>query len=380
MIPPRMIPLVFKHIIRHQASSLLTLGGIASAMLLFCAVQAMRSGVAEATQASADDTMLVVYRENRFCPFTSELPEDYGRAIAAIPGVEQVSPMRVVVNNCRASLDVVTYRGITETALRGSGISLLDGSMDEWTRRNDAAVVGERLADRRGLKVGDRLSAAGVTVTIAGILTSQDPQDQNMAYVHLDFLQRAAGNKQGIVTQFNVRVTEPSQLDTVASAIDELFGNAQSPTWTSSEKEFVSRAIVDIIRLTSFAGWLGFGSLVAVFALVVNTISLSVRDRIRDHAVMQTIGYSEFLIARLVVTESLLLSLMGGLLGISLAVLASWIGSFTISVEGVSILVRTDAATVLLGIAICAGIGVAGGILPALRAARMSTAEAFRAV
>lgn len=380
MIQPRMLPLVLKYIVRHRARTLLTLGGIASAMFLFCAVQAMRSGVAQATEETVGETTVVVYRENRFCPFTSELPEDYGRQIAGIPGVAEVNPMRIVVNNCRASLDVVTYRGVNETTLRNMDITLLDGSIEEWTRRNDAAVVGVRLAERRGLGVGDRLSAAGVTVTIAGILTSEDPQDQNVAYVHLDFLQRAAGNKQGIVTQFNVRVADPGQLDAVATAIDELFGNAQAPTWTSSEKAFVARAIVDITRLTSFAGWLGIGSLVAVFALVANAISLSVRDRIKDHAVMQTLGYPEHLIARLVVTESLLLSLLGGLLGLTLASLASWYGSFTIAVEGVSIVVQTDALTIVLGLTICAAIGAGAGMLPALRAARMSTAEAFRAV
>ena len=107
MIPPHMLPLVGKYITRHRARTLLTLGGIATAMFLFCAVQAMRTGVAATTQETASETNLVVYRENRFCPFTSELPQDYTRTIASIPGVKSVAPMRIVVNNCRASLDVV---------------------------------------------------------------------------------------------------------------------------------------------------------------------------------------------------------------------------------------------------------------------------------
>lgn len=380
MIRPRLIPLVLKYIVRHRARTMLTLCGIASAMFLFCAVQAMKDGVTRATEETAGETTLVVYRENRFCPFTSELPEDYARKIAALPGVVEVLPMRIVVNNCRASLDVVTYRGVTEPALRDSGITLLAGNIGDWTRRNDAAIVGERLAERRGLGVGDRLSAAGVTVTIAGILTSGNPQDQNVAYVHLDYLQRAAGNKQGIVTQFNVQVSDPDQLTAVAAAIDETFKNAQDPTWTSSEKAFVSRAISDIVRMIAFAGWLGVGSLVAVFALVANAISLSVRDRVRDHAVMQTLGYPEHLIARLIVVESLLVSILGGFLGLSLAALVSWFGQFTISVEGVSVIVQANTRTVLIGFVTCAAIGIFAGFLPALRAARLSTAEAFRAV
>jgi putative ABC transport system permease protein len=380
MIPSRMLPLVGKCIVRHRARTLLTLGGIATAMFLFCAVQAMRSGVAAATEKSASDNRLVVYRENRFCPFTSQLPQDYTRTIANIPGVKSVAPMRIVVSNCRASLDVVTFRGVEEATLNSADFTLLGGSINEWTRRNDAAVVGVRLAERRGLSVGDRLSAAGITVTIAGILTSENPQDQNVAYVHLDFIQRAAGNKEGIVTQFNVEVNDPSQLDEVAGAIDDTFATAQAPTWTSSEKEFVARAVTDIVQLVEFAGWLGIGSLIAIFALVANAISLSVQDRVKDHAVMQTLGYPEHLITRLIVVESLGLSLLGGVTGVGLAYLVSWLGQFTFSVEGVSVAIQTNSATTLTGLVICIIIGIGAGLLPAIRAARLSTAEAFRAV
>jgi putative ABC transport system permease protein len=103
-------------------------------MFLFCAVQAMRSGVAAATEKSASDNRLVVYRENRFCPFTSQLPQDYTRTIANIPGVKSVAPMRIVVSNCRASLDVVTFRGVEEATLNSADFTLLGGSINEWTR------------------------------------------------------------------------------------------------------------------------------------------------------------------------------------------------------------------------------------------------------
>lgn len=383
MIPLRLLPVVAKYIIRHRARSILTISGVALAMFLFCAVQAMRSGVDAATRRTADETTLVVYRENRFCPFTSQLPEDYVRKIASIPGVASVIPMKIVVNNCRASLDVVTYRGIPDDALAKGGLDLMliSGSQEEWERRSDSALVGERLATRRGLKVGDQFSAAGITVHVAGIVSSKNPQDQSVAYVHLGFLQRTAGrSKAGIVTQFNVRVTDAAKLDAVASAIDAEFKTSQAPTWTSSEKAFVARAVSDIVELVKFAGWLGWGSLVAIFALVANAISLSVQDRVKDHAVMQTLGYPEGLIARLVVTESLGISILGGIVGVAAAALVSWFGQFTFSVEGMSVAITASPATITVGAGLCAVIGVGAGLMPAFRAARLSTAEAFRAV
>ena len=159
----KFLPYVLKQITRHRVRSLLTIAGIAVAMFLFTAVQAMNQGVSEATQATAKDTTLVVYREDRYCPATSELPQDYQRRIEDIQGVVSAVPIKVVVSNCRTSLDVVTFRGVPKDAFiadRKGGIELVDGSVEEWKRRTDAALVGETLANRRGLKPGMTFDAA----------------------------------------------------------------------------------------------------------------------------------------------------------------------------------------------------------------------------
>ncbi|MHC4519947.1 MAG: ABC transporter permease, partial [Planctomycetota bacterium] len=112
MIAPRYIPLVVKQITRHRMRSFLTTAGVATAMFLFVAVQAMQRGVTTATEETAAETTLVVYRKDRYCPFTSQLPDFYGRKIRGIDGVREVVPMKIVVNVCRASLDTVTLRGV----------------------------------------------------------------------------------------------------------------------------------------------------------------------------------------------------------------------------------------------------------------------------
>src|SRR3954471_24058910 len=114
MLSLKYIPLMWKQIVRNRTRTVLTLAGVATAMFLFTAVEAMQAGVREATQTTAKDTTLVVYRQNRFCPATSRLPEYYGERIEKIPHVLSVVPMKVVVNNCRTSLDVVTFRGVPE--------------------------------------------------------------------------------------------------------------------------------------------------------------------------------------------------------------------------------------------------------------------------
>ncbi|MEW6351172.1 MAG: FtsX-like permease family protein [Thermodesulfobacteriota bacterium] len=383
MILLKFLPLVLKYIVRHRGRSILTFAGVATAMFLFYSVEAMQQGVRDATRKRSEDTKLVVYRQDRFCPFTSNLPQDYAPRIAKIPGVKNVVPVKVVVSNCRTSLDVVTFRGIPVEAMESgafSEISIIDGSVDAWKRRSDAALVGERVAARRGLKVGDRLEVSGSTIYVAGILRSPEPQDQNAAYTHLDFTQRASDKGAGLVTQFDVTVTAPGLLESTAKSIDEEFRTAQEPTATWSEKSFVARSTSDILEIVTFARWLGWGCLVAVFALVFNAIVLSAQDRIKDHAIMQTLGYSRGLIALLIVRESMILSLVGGFIGIATAVgVTSW-GKFALSVEGLSINIHAGIDTLLLGLALSALTGVLAGMVPAWQASRAEIAACFRAV
>jgi putative ABC transport system permease protein len=380
----RMLPLAWKQVVRARLRTSLTVGGVAVAMFLFAAVQAMQEGVREATARSAADNKLIVYRENRFCPFTSRLPEDYARRIAAVPGVASVLPVQIVVSNCRASLDVVTFRAVPAerfAAEDAARLRLASGSVGEWLRRTDAALVGEDLANRRGLRVGDRFDTLGVTVTVAGVFASDEAQDRNVAFVHLPFLQRAKRiGKPGVVTQFDVRVTDPSRMDAVAGAIDAEFRSAQEPTATRSEKAFVASAAGDLLELLGFTRWVGLGCLVAVLALVGNAVVLAVQDRVREFGVMGTLGFPSGLIARLVVAEGLLVSLAGGLLGTGLAAAALHLGSWSLSNEGLSIRFAAGPAVWGGGLLAAAAMGVLAGLVPAFRAARVDPAATFRAV
>lgn len=384
MLPLKFIPLVLKQVVRHRTRTALTVAGVSTAMFLFCAVQAMQAGVERATRQTANDTTLVVYRENRFCPATSRLPEYYGDRIAKIPGVVSVLPMRVDVTNCRTSLDVITFRGVPPEAFANAtapSLRFIDGSLDAWRSRTDAVLLGETLADRRKLRVGDRFDAFGVNVYVAGIIRSEQPQDMNVGYVHLPFLQRTAGNKRlGIVTQFNVKVADASQLRAVADAIDAEFARDPDPTHTSPEKAFVARAAGDVVEIVKFTRWLGWGCLAAVLALVGNAIVLSVQDRVREHAILQTLGYRGGLIARLIVAEGSLLGFLGGLLGtLAAAVLLRWT-HYSLSTEGLSIEIRFGLSVVLMGLVASALLGVIAGLVPALRASRQEITTSFRAV
>jgi putative ABC transport system permease protein len=116
----RFAPYVLKGLWRHRARTVLTVSGSAVALFVFCFVGAVQEGLHRLTQDRRAERMLIVFQENRFCPATSRLPEDYAGVIAKMPGVDDVVPIKVFTNNCRASLDVVVFNGMPPDKLKSA--------------------------------------------------------------------------------------------------------------------------------------------------------------------------------------------------------------------------------------------------------------------
>ncbi len=365
-----LLKLAWIQLTRHRVRSLLTIFGVASGMFLFTAVETLQRSLGKATEASAADTTLVVYRANRFCPSASRLPEHYADEIRRIEGVREVIPVQIVVNNCGASLDVITFRGVPDTLLRkfAPEIEIVAGSEAEWQRRDDGALLGEVFATRRGLKPGDRFDAAGVTVTVSGILRSPFAQDNNVAYVKLPFLQQASRAGLGVVTQFNVRVTESKQLEPVATAIDELFRSGQEPTDTRPEKAFFAETASELVELIGFTRWLGVGAVIAVGGLVANALLLVVRGRVKENAVLRTLGFPGRAIGMLVLSEGGMLGLTGGVVGVGMAAAFLRWQSFTMGNEGQTLAIQPDATVIFIGVLAALVLGVFASLWPAFQA------------
>ncbi len=374
--------LALRILMRSRVRLVLTVLGIATASFLFTAERSVRDGVREATQASAQETRLIVYRANRFCPFTSRVPEAYVDEIARIDGVASVAPMQIAVSNCRASLDVIVFRGvraIDAERILAKRLRIKQGSLADFLARGDGALVGSALAERRNLRVGDRFNSAGVTVTVAGIADADGPQDRNACYVQLPFLQSALGGMiGGEVTQFEVEVSDPSQLQAVAAAIDRRFANDRAPTSTRSERAFAARAAEDIVTISRFAGLLAYGALAAIFALVANAIILSLEGRAREFAILQSIGFRAPSIAWMILVEAAGLSLCGALIGAGTAQLVLTFGHFGIGAEGVLVEFRPSLAGLTTSMLASLLVGVAAGFVPAILASRRGIAEGTR--
>ena len=135
-----MVTYVFKTLWRHRTRTLLTVSGAAVAMFVFCFVGSVQQGLDRLIQGADANRSLIVFQENRFCPTSSRLPQDYADQIRTIDGVANVVPIQVWTNNCRVSLDIVVFNGADPDQIQANRpIELVQGSWTDFQSRRDAA-------------------------------------------------------------------------------------------------------------------------------------------------------------------------------------------------------------------------------------------------
>jgi putative ABC transport system permease protein len=257
-------------------------------------------------------------------------------------------------------------------------LEVIAGSLEDWVQRDDAALLGENFARRRGYKPGDQFEAVGVRVSVAGIVRSPRAQDNNVAYVHLPFLQQASNTGLGVVTQFNVQAQPGEDLDSVAQRIDELFAADSAPTDTRPEKAFFAQTAEGLIEIIRFTRWLGIGAVLGVLGLVANAMLLAARGRIKENAILQTLGYPRRSVGVLMLWEGGLLGLVGGVLGSGVATVFLHLQRFTFGNEGLTLALTPALSVTLTGLGLAVALGLLASLWPAWIASKAPIVGSLR--
>jgi len=372
--------LVFKVLWRHRSRTILTILGSGVALFVFCFVGAIQEGMDDLQTRQAAKKSLVVFQANKFCPATSHLPEDYQQKIEKLPGVNGVMPIQVFTNNCRASLDVIVFYGAPPKMIRSAReFDLVAGSWQEFEAHQDAAIVGKAVANRRGIPLGGKFTIGDISVQVAGIYQADDPAEENYIYSHLDFLQRSKGfNLDGTVTQHEVLLSAEADPVAISEQIDTMFKGGAVETDTRPKGVFQADSLGDLTQLIAMARYLGYACVGIVLTLVATTTVMSVQDRMKEHAVMQTLGFSSFKVFLLVMTESIALSALGGLLGTVAAVLVLQTSNLAVAAEAVTVAFLPSFRLAAVSIAVALASGILAGVVPAWQAARVDILSALR--
>ena len=384
--------LLLRNVIGHPLRSSLTVGAVTVAVFLICILQAVTSGLSRSLDASAANRLLVQSAVSLFV----NLPLGYQQKLSAVEGVEEICKWQWFGGRYEQDKGgfFAQFAIDPESFLPSyPEMHIVEGSYDEFVRTRTGCVIGRQLADKYDWKVGDRVPILGTIFTrtdgapwefiVNAIYESSSPAFEELqmffhfAYIDESLEQRGATGPRGSGI-FMLKIAEGVDPVSVQSTVDELFENGPQRVQTTTEAEFNRQFISMLGDVPQMLRLIGGAVMFAIFFAVLNTMMLTGRERTRDLGVMKAMGFSNGVTAWLLIGESLLLCTMGAGLAILLAILleepladgtAAFIPGFAI-----------DRQTLSLGAGLALGVGVVSGILPGVRAARMTTTRALQEV
>jgi putative ABC transport system permease protein len=375
----RFLPLLLANLRRRTPRTIFTLLSIAVAFLLYGLLAAVKNGFEASGNLAGVDRLVSMAKVSIVQP----LPISYLQRIAAVPGVKMVTHSTWFGGRYQnESGMIITYPVPPESYLAMYPEFLLPPAQKEhWLHDRVGAIVGRSLAESHGWKVGDRLplrsdiypradGSYNWDFIIDGIYDNKDPSgDVNSIFFNYDYLDESRTFGKGTVGWYIVRIADPTQSTQVAAAIDALFTNSSAETKTGSEKAFVQGFAKQTGDIGAMVIAIGIAVFFTMLLVSANTMAQAVRERTTEVAVLKTLGYTDSVVLALVISEALLLTVVGGAIGIAGAMFAVGRLGRALS-DYLSAFLLTPLA-LLTGVALMIALGIAAGALPAVRAARL---------
>ncbi len=377
--------LVWKSVWRKKIRTSLTILSVLVAFLLF----AMLSAIAYAFRAGADvadaDRLVIIDKVSLINP----LPVAYQNRIAATEGVAEVTYASWFGGYYQDPKNQFPQFPIDPEGYFAMypELDIPEEQLEAFSKNRTGAVIGLEIAERYGIKVGDRIpmistiwpnSAGGNNweFDVEGVFSSTDPRGSS-AYMlmHYDYFDETRQFGKGTVGWYILRVDPDADPVGVANTIDTQFANSPSETETSTEAAF-AQSFAKMFGNIQLIVTLILGAVFFTLLLVAgNTMSQSVRERIPELAVMKTLGFSDRSVLGVVLSESILIMLVGGLIGLTVG----WFVVQGAAKELGAMLpgVYLPPQSMLVALAMMLGAGILAGIFPALKAMRLPIIDAL---
>jgi putative ABC transport system permease protein len=377
--------LVWSNLMRKKLRTLLTLLSILVAFLLFGYLGAIRQGFSQGIDVAGLDRLIVRHKVS----IIQLLPEAYESRIEQIDGVEDAVYQTWFGGIYQKPTNFFAQMPVKpdEYLDMYPEFQLPPEQREAWLKTRSGAIAGRGTAERFGWKVGDRIPINATVWTrkggeltwefdLVGIYEGAEKGTDNTQFLfRYDFFDESRQFGQGMVGWYTVRVSDPDRAAEVAAAIDAEFANSPYETKAEPEGAFLqgfANQIGDI-------GFIMMSIIAAVFFTILlvagNTMAYAVRERTNELAVLKAVGFSDSGVLGLVLGESLLLTLLGGGLGLGLAWLLVSAGDPTSGSLPVFYIPLRDLAA---GGVLILLMALIAGILPALQARRLRIADALR--
>ncbi len=387
--------LLFMNLLRKPLRTGLTVFGVAVALLLFCFLETVLHAFSAGVDMADASRLVIQHKES----LSFALPISYVNTVRQIEGI----------TNCAAG---VWFGGPYDEPLPGgvkkeeffaqfafdlenyipmySELKIPPEQLKELMADKAGCMLGDKIAARIGKKIGDRITLRStlwavppdnlMNFTVRAIYTTDSPTfDRTLMLFHwkyLDEVRQYGKNTAGI---FVARMADPGQFQRIANAIDTRFQNSPYETHTMSERAFNTQFVSMMGNLKLLLRSIGSAVVLTMLLVSANTMMMSARERTREMGILKAIGFSDLHVAGLLIGESMLICMIGALIGAGGTFVAINKFGFNPKPDFFPIF-RMTTESVGGAFAIAAITGGLSGLVPAFVGMRLKATEALRSV
>lgn len=378
------LKLILRNTLRQKLRLILTVLGMAVAILAFCLLRTVVDAWYAGVSAASPNRLITRNAVSLIFP----LPISYRQKILQVPGVTQVG-----YANWFGGVYIDERHFFPRMAVGPDSFFDLfpeflipQDQLRAFQKQRNACIAGRKLIQKYGWKIGDSIPLAGNIYpgdwqfVLQGIYDGANKTvDETQFFFHWDYLDETLKKtmpvRSGYAGWYVVQIKNPFEGAAISKSIDMLFKNSWAETLTETEKAFqmgfvaMTDAIVIAVRIVSFV-------VIGVILMVLaNTMSMTARERISEYAVLKTLGFGNRFLFGIIAGESLTIALSGGLLGMALSFPVAHI--FSREMGALLPVFHIQLETLLIASGLCVGIGLVGALFPAWKASRVRIATAL---
>jgi len=379
------LPLLFANFRRKRLRTIFTVASILMAFLLFGFLAAVRQAFSAGVDVTGVDRLVMINKTSLIQP----LPLAYLDRILGVQGVTDATHCSWFGGIYQDPKNFFPQIAVdAESYLRlYPEILVPEKQKIAWIQDRQGALVGRTTAERFGWKVGDRVPIQGTVFVkrggeknwefvVDGIYDGREKGvDTTQFLFHYDYLNEGRTFWRNLTGWYVIRIAHPDESAIVSKRLDNEFANSAYETKTSSEKIFAQSFANQIGNIGAILRAIMAAVFFTLLLVAGNTMAQSVRERTSELAILKTLGFTNLQVLALVLAESILLAIVGGGLGLGLAVFLISRGDPT---GGFLPLFYLPSGDVTIGAALVLALGFATGLAPALSAMRLRIVEALR--
>lgn len=384
----KVLKLILKNLLRHKLRTILTIFGISIAVIAFGLLRTVVTIWDSSVDATQADRLIT----RQAVSFIFPLPYAYFEKIKNVPGVKEVTFanwFQGVYKDkdnffARMSVNQETFFDVYSEFL------ISDEELSTFKRERNACVIGEAIAKQYNIKIGDLMVLDGDIYpgrwefVVRGIYKPKnkntDATQMLFHWSYVDERMRAEDPiRAGDVGWFIVKIDDPNRAAEISENIDALFKNSPAETKTESEKAFAQGFVSASSAIITAMNFLSFVIIGVIMLVLANTMIMSARERTKEYAVLKTLGFSANHLTGLILGESLMISSIGGALGIMLTY--PIVAGFEEAIpKGFFPFFYIEPITTIYSVAAVLLIGLMASLFPLQRALKTSIVEGFRFV